>query len=926
MKKILLSLMMAFVSLGMWAQDPSVSFDVTKATIKYTGDDYCTIFSDESTAKGHFGEEVWNQIKGCTELVFVGKYNSSDQNNNNVFNAFNNGSTATKVDLSDATFGTRNGYVQGVGQTEITNMTFSPWKSTIQEAITSKNCTAVIPKGNDGPFNSCNQLKRVEFNSGKVGGILNNEGDCPLLESVVFKEGVTEILDEAFKNFLKVKDSNGNTIKPNLDMSTLVLPSTITKVGKEAFAACTAFEQIEMTPLQGSCQFGEKAFTECYSLKHVTLSEGVTNISDNMFDKCGELESIRIPTTCATIGKEAFTLCFTLHTIVIPEGVQTIGQSCFLNSGLTDIYVMATSAETVPAIYSVGNDGWGGNGGTFDIGAVTARGAGPWDHHSYEELANATDDEILTWYQEEQSDERYGVGGSNCTVQLHYPESMKSFYDGFETPKALQNATNWIRANERLQEPILTNKKNAIETSGYISEGYKVGGETDYKAWGPDKNGKYWPNATDYNVRILAGGPGNFGLTEPSPIAWRQLPIQTTSDNDDFIYEKQYDNTWYTMCFPWDMDDNQLFRAFNQKCEIAEFMGVEMVDATPEGSDEKKYNMVFHFDKVAETYYWNEDFRDPEVGKREYRRVSEGITVNGKNTTREEVIRDNTKKKYYTYQLIKGTDTDEYVYMPFDLKANSWENSEADRAMVKKYESITHFIAFAGHPYMIHPAIGANPGTKAACYFAGVKKLSFDDLTAANQFAEENAVTMDAGVGAKYNDGGAAAADPEKWTKWTNDITGAGGKYTFIGNITDGNKDLKQYDYFLGAGADQEGGDQSDVYPKYYRKQSDSEGRWSQYSAIIRPDADAIANIENYFESDASTSNSNVIFGQWEAVSPTEIEEIIAEAESKNQEVKKASLNVVFSVNGQVVRTDSTSVEGLPTGLYIVNGKKYMVK
>ena len=37
-------------------------------------------------------------------------------------------------------------------------------------------------------------------------------------------------------------------------------------------------------------------------------------------------------------------------------------------------------------------------------------------------------------------------------------------------------------------------------------------------------------------------------------------------------------------------------------------------------------------------------------------------------------------------------------------------------------------------------------------------------------------------------------------------------------------------------------------------------------------------------------------------------------------------VDIVVSINGQVVRRGSTSLEGLPRGMYIINGKKYFVK
>lgn len=36
--------------------------------------------------------------------------------------------------------------------------------------------------------------------------------------------------------------------------------------------------------------------------------------------------------------------------------------------------------------------------------------------------------------------------------------------------------------------------------------------------------------------------------------------------------------------------------------------------------------------------------------------------------------------------------------------------------------------------------------------------------------------------------------------------------------------------------------------------------------------------------------------------------------------------NKVYNMNGQLVRNGSASLEGLPKGVYIVNGKKYIVK
>lgn len=45
-----------------------------------------------------------------------------------------------------------------------------------------------------------------------------------------------------------------------------------------------------------------------------------------------------------------------------------------------------------------------------------------------------------------------------------------------------------------------------------------------------------------------------------------------------------------------------------------------------------------------------------------------------------------------------------------------------------------------------------------------------------------------------------------------------------------------------------------------------------------------------------------------------------------NADQAKPKNNNVYSINGQIVKHDSSSLSDLPKGIYIVNGKKYIVK
>ncbi len=598
---------------------------------------------------------------------------------------------------------------------------------------------------------------------------------------------------------------------------------------------------------------------------------------------------------------------------------------------------MATEASKVPKIYCM--TGLGSNSGTFSSGMVTSDSWDPYDTHK-NDITTASDETILSWYQDDRSNGQIGLGGGSCMVRLHYPEDMRSFYDGYANP--LYPDVEWVAADGSIitEDQLATDKKEAMLSGGYISSAYAVGSE-QYPAFGPQNvtegtttHEVYWPRRTDYALRLRAGDPQYYGEgddfdnTKPTTMAWRQLPLHQVSKPDDFVFTKQYDDTWYTMCFPWDMEDNTLFSTFNQKLEIVEFVGVEVKEET--SANTKQLNLVFHFDKVAGTYYMTENHRTDGL---EYERV-EGHIEDGKNTTRVETITlpgGSIQKRFYTYHRIKGNMGPEYVYWPFNLPEDKNAYTPEQKAMVDRYESIRHYMVFAGHPYMIHPAVGATPGNPTNCTIAGVKKL-VGDMAYYTQLATDSAVTKATTKGGEFQ-------DQSKATLYDDGKS----HYTFIGNIydTDDQEDPTNRSYMTDAdhphayflAVDPNAGGNLKYYPKYFRKSYGKENSpsWSQYSAIIRPDAKALSDIEAYMNLTAYSGSSSakpfdVEFGKWEVVDVTAIEEIISEAERKNQTVEKVHLNVVFNIKGQVIREGSDSVDGLPKGLYIVNGKKYMVK
>ena len=110
------------------------------------------------------------------------------------------------------------------------------------------------------------------------------------LEGVVVPEGVTEIKDSAF--YLNDK------------LKTVVLPSTLEKIGESAFEGCLLLESIELP--DGLTEIEESAFSSCDSLKMVTIPSTVECIGDNVFDNCAHITDVYLLGDIENISDSSF--------------------------------------------------------------------------------------------------------------------------------------------------------------------------------------------------------------------------------------------------------------------------------------------------------------------------------------------------------------------------------------------------------------------------------------------------------------------------------------------------------------------------------------------------------------------------------------------------------------------------------------------
>ena len=166
----------------------------------------------------------------------------------------------------------------------------------------------------DFAFSEQESLYRCEFKEGLESIGENAFYNCPL-EQIELPDSVTEIGSEAF---------SGNKAKE------LTLNENLETVGMYAFYSDT------LETVTYSCNnlsIDSRIFG--YTVKNVIVSEGVTNVVDNAFDRCN-LISVKLPSTLVKIGNAAFRSSAvdtvwvnTLKKVIIPPGVKVIGSDAF---------------------------------------------------------------------------------------------------------------------------------------------------------------------------------------------------------------------------------------------------------------------------------------------------------------------------------------------------------------------------------------------------------------------------------------------------------------------------------------------------------------------------------------------------------------------------------------------------------------------
>ena len=124
-------------------------------------------------------------------------------------------------------------------------------------------------------------------------------------------------------------DKNAETLIsfPSARAGDYTIPQSVKAIAPSAFYSCTKLKTVQL-PEQVT-EIGMSAFRNCLNLTTVNLPEGITVLRDNVFRGCSYLNHVILPQSLVSIGSHVFYYCQSLDSIVLPRGVRNVDSHAF---------------------------------------------------------------------------------------------------------------------------------------------------------------------------------------------------------------------------------------------------------------------------------------------------------------------------------------------------------------------------------------------------------------------------------------------------------------------------------------------------------------------------------------------------------------------------------------------------------------------
>ena len=232
--------------------------------------------------------------------------------------------------------------VIGNGVTSIGGYAFS-----YCSGLTSVTIPASVTSIGNYAFSGCSGLTSIEIPSNVTSIGQSAFYGCSGLTSVTIPAGVTSIGDYVFNdcsNLATITVETSNTVYNSRNGCNAIIETSSNKL----IAGC------KNTTIPASVtSIGNYAFGYCSGLTSIEIPASVTSIDDNAFFGCSGLTSVEIPASVTSIGEYAFDGCSGLATVTVYAPSCTLGFNAFSACGnLKNIYVFSDLVDDYKAAWS----------------------------------------------------------------------------------------------------------------------------------------------------------------------------------------------------------------------------------------------------------------------------------------------------------------------------------------------------------------------------------------------------------------------------------------------------------------------------------------------------------------------------------------------------------------------------------------------
>lgn len=192
----------------------------------------------------------------------------------------------------------------------------APYAFYHQENITSLIVPSHVTSVDEWAFGGCRYAKKVHTGDSVKEIPQFAFSFTSRCEDLTLGGQVTSIGNNAFESCGDLKDN----------MTRLVLPTTLSKIGKEAFTS-SGISEMELP--SGLEVIDSMAFAGMAHLATTAIPASVREIRFLAFRVCGRLANVTLPAGLTYLGDGAFVGCTSFTEVTIPASVSFVGKRCF---------------------------------------------------------------------------------------------------------------------------------------------------------------------------------------------------------------------------------------------------------------------------------------------------------------------------------------------------------------------------------------------------------------------------------------------------------------------------------------------------------------------------------------------------------------------------------------------------------------------